>query len=370
MKVLHVISDENIGGAGVLLTSLLRVLDRNQIESVVALPCGSHLIDRIVQLEVPILELKHPCDRINGRSIWEIEKFIRLESCDLIHTNAAICARIAGKMACKKVIHTRHCCFPPSKIWKNQLVRSVGGRINSWLSDAVIATADAAAENLYQLGVSPKKVEVIINGSMPVRTVSDAELALARKRYRINENDYCIGICARLEPYKGQKVFLDAAKEIMTRFAQKTFCFLIIGTGVMEMELKRYADSLGILPFVRFTGFVEDMATIYRLLRINVNCSSGTETSCLALSEGMSASLPFVASDYGGNISMLGGSEAGFLFETNNPIALADQLCKIIENPELENRMKIAALARFEEKYTAAGMGNALTAVYQKLMNH
>ena len=235
-------------------------------------------------------------------------------------------------------------------------------------SDTIIATADAAAENLYQMGVPRQSVKVIVNGSMPIRIPSVEEIALARRRYRINERDYCIGICARLEAYKGHKTFLQAAKLVMNRFPSRSFCFLIVGKGSLEWELKNYAAELGILPFVRFTGFAEDMAVIYRLLRINVNCSCGTETSCLALSEGMSASLPFVASDFGGNTAMQGGSEAGFLFQAENAHDLAEQLCKIIANEALEARMKQAALARYEQKYTAAGMGDALTAVYRELL--
>ena len=54
MKVLHVISDSNIGGAGVLLTSLLRHFDRERVQSVVALPYDSALTERISTLGVPV----------------------------------------------------------------------------------------------------------------------------------------------------------------------------------------------------------------------------------------------------------------------------------------------------------------------------
>ena len=46
---------------------------------------------------------------------------------------------------------------------------------------------------------------------------------------------------------------------------------------------------------------------------INVNCSIGTETSSLALSEGMSLGVPAVVSDFGGN-PMIRDGRNGFVF--------------------------------------------------------
>ena len=151
MKVLHVISDENIGGAGVLLTTLLKNMDRSRVESIVALPQNSLLLPRIEEMKISLIGLKHSCDRFSPRSIMELREIANRERVDIIHANAALCARIAGKLTGKCVLHTRHCCFEPQGILKNRTVRYLGGRCNRMLSNRVIATADAAAENLCQL---------------------------------------------------------------------------------------------------------------------------------------------------------------------------------------------------------------------------
>ena len=235
------------------------------------------------------------------------------------------------------------------------------------LSDRIIATADAAVENLRLLGVPQQSIEVIVNGSEPIREVSRRELAEFRHRYEIEEDDFCIGICARLESYKGHDVFLRAAKLVLEKNIDIPFRFLIVGTGSQEKVLKEEAQTLGIAERVRFLGFVEDMAPVYRLLRINVNCSRATETSCLALSEGMSAGVPFIASDFGGNVAMVGESEAGFLFPMDDEAALAEAILRIATDRDLEERMRSAARSRYEEKYTAEQMGRHLTAVYEQL---
>ena len=85
MKILHVISDRNIGGAGVLLCNLLRHMDRSRIESVVAIPRGSALGERISALQIPVRELKYPCDRLSPFSVREIEGLLRREGFGGVH---------------------------------------------------------------------------------------------------------------------------------------------------------------------------------------------------------------------------------------------------------------------------------------------
>ena len=59
MRVLHVISDRNIGGAGVLLCNLLRNFDPRRIESTVLLPKNSLLKERILALGVDVWAVHH-----------------------------------------------------------------------------------------------------------------------------------------------------------------------------------------------------------------------------------------------------------------------------------------------------------------------
>ena len=369
MKVLHVISDTNIGGAGVLLCTLLRHFSRERIQSIVALPRDSALRERLEAIGTPMYFLQEPCDRVSWRSVREIREQIQEEAVDLVHANAAICARIAGRQCGIAVMHTRHCCFPPSGIWRLPPVRLLGGLSNRVLSDRVIATAEAAREDLLRLGIPNRKIEVIINGSEPIREVGEEEISFYRKQWDLQREDFTVGICARLVPCKGHDVFLKAAKEILTRLPNRRIRFLIAGEGESRVSLERLSEALGVSSAVRFLGFLADPAPFYRLLNINVNCSSGTETSCLALSEGMSAGVPMVVSDYGGNRAMVGDGAAGILYPTGNEIALADAVCQIATDPVFERSMRSAALQRYRSSYTAQGMTDRLMEVYESLIN-
>lgn len=368
MKVLHVISDSNIGGAGVLLCNLLTTFDKEAVESTVALPCGSKLAPRFLKMGIPVLYLSEDCDRASPNSIWELLRIIRRSHADIVHTNAALSARVAARLCRVPVVHTRHCYFPPTGLLSNNFVRRAAGLCNRMLSDYVIATADAAAENLRQLGIPESKIRIIINGSLPVREVDQNTLDATRKAYGIKETDFCVGICARLEECKGHDTFLDAAVILRESHPNIPFRFLIIGDGSRREELKRMTAELGLGDCVIFTGFVSDMAPIYRILRVGVNCSCGTETSCLAISEGMSVGLPTVASDYGGNVAMIGESGAGFLFPTGDAEALANAILQIAEDAELEKRMQKCAHERYLSHFTAEKMSRQVQQVYEQIL--
>ena len=367
MKVLHVISDTNIGGAGVLLSNLLTCFDKDKVESVVALPCGSRLAPRLIKLGVPVLYLSETCERVSPNSVWELSRIIKKSKINIVHTNAAVSARVAARLCGVPVLHTRHCCFPPSGLLANPFVRRAAGFGNRLLSDCVIATADAAAENLRQLGIPEKKISIIVNGSLPVREVDEAALEETRKKLGIGKQEFTVGICARLEECKGHDTFLSAAAILRQSHPEIPFRFLIIGDGSRRTELKKLTTDLLLDDCVTFTGFVSDMALIYQILRVNVNCSCGTETSCLAISEGMSVGLPTVASDYGGNVAMIGESGAGILFPVGDAEALANAILQIAEDKGLEESMRQCARERYLSHFTAEKMSREVEKLYESL---
>ena len=361
MKILYVISDRNIGGAGIQLLNILRHLDRREFTVAVALPFGSRLRARLIGMHVRVVELEYPCQEIGARSVCELCSVIRRFRPDIVHTNAAVSARIAGKLCGCRVVFTRHCAYPLQAAATPFCAR-IGNRL---LTDRAIATAAAAARDLVAMGVPPETITVILNGSDPVREVPAVELAAWRKRLALEPDDYCVGICARLEACKGHDVFLLAAKLAKERMPRRRFRFLIVGDGRRRAELERLAASLRLSDDVRFTGFIDDVSPIYRLLRIHVSASRGTETSCLAVSEAMSVGVPEIVSDYGGNREMIGSDPCGIVFPAGDAAALASAICTVASDPSLESSMRRAALSRYSRLFTSSRMVDRLTEVYR-----
>lgn len=361
MRILYAISDRNIGGAGIQLLNLLRHLDRSRCSVAVALPFRSRLRERLLAMRIRVYELREPCERLTVRSVGELLTVIGREQPQILHANGAIAARVAGRLAGVRVVFTRHCAYP-----KAANATPICARLaNRFLCDCAIATASAAARDLLAMGIPAERIRVIPNGSDPVRAVDETELNEWRARLRVEPPDFCVGICARLEPCKGHDIFLRAAKLARSRMPHRRFRFLIIGEGSRRGELERLTEALGLQDDVRFTGFLSDVAPLYRLMRLHINSSRGTETSCLAISEAMSAGVPCIVSDYGGNRDMIGTSHAGLVFPCGDAEALADCICRVAADAALEATMRRAALARHVERFTAVRMAERTVEVYR-----
>ena len=159
--------------------------------------------------------------------------------------------------------------------------------------------------------------------------------------------------------------FLRAARLILE--SGRDYCFLIVGEGSERKNLEWLSKKLGIADRVIFAGFCENVAEYMSIFDINVNCSVGTETSSLALSEGMSLSLPAVASDYGGNPYMIQNGVNGFLYPQRDAVSLAKRIIEL-ENENLYATFSKNAYERFLSELNCARMTRLTEELYKKLL--
>lgn len=363
MKIIHVLTDSNIGGAGVLLLNCLRYFDRENFDIKVVLPVESELLKKVKALSYEVIEIRNGRDKsFDVCAISELVKIFKAEKPDIVHTHASFSARIAARISgVPLVFQTHHCAPEPPKSKTRFPLKQFFGFIQNSLSDRIIATAGAAKDVLVRQGVSEKKITVIINGSEPLRVPKDKELSELRSRLCISESDFVVGIVARLEQVKNHKTFIEAAAQAVKVHPEMKF--IILGKGSLEKSLKELACDLCIPENIVFCGFSEDIAPYVALFDINVNCSS-SETSCLALSEGMSLGIPAVASSCEGNCAMVEDGVNGLLFDIDNSEALATAFIALAENTPLRKRLGENAKKLYEEKYTASSMTKQLCELY------
>ncbi len=366
IKVLNILSDSNIGGAGRLLVNYLHNFDKTRFEGKVILPKDSALRPYIEKEGYEVLETEHGRDKsFDLKAAREIMAYIKEYQPDIVHTHSAFSGKLAAYLCGVPVrFYTRHSAFPQPKRLTTFPGKQLNGLVNNTLATHIVAVAEAAKDNLTETGVSEKKITVIINGSEEVRRTTPEEQAELKASLGIGESTFVCGISARLEDYKGHSYLLQSAKTVLEKHPDTVF--LIVGGGSCETALKQQAAHLGIENSVIFTGFVHDVAPYYNIMDLNLNCSWGTETSCLALSEGMSLSLPAVATTYGGNPYMITEGVNGLLVPEKDAEAMAKAILQLIEDPEQRTRMQKGARQMYEEKFTAAVMTRQLEALYEK----
>ncbi|MBE6680432.1 MAG: glycosyltransferase [Ruminococcaceae bacterium] len=364
IKVIHVISDTNIGGAGTVLLTTLRNIDRSRFDVKVVLPYGSKLIPRIDALGFTYICTNGGADKsFDLGAISEYTKIFKTEKPDIVHTHAAFSARLSAFLAGVKVrIHTRHSTFAPRKILTRFPLRNICGFINNTLSTQMIAVSESTKENLTAMGANPKKIEVVINGAEPLREVSDDEAGELRNTLGISEGDFVVGMSARLEEVKGHIYLIEAAKILRDR-GMENLKVLIIGTGATEQMLKEKTEELGLSDRVIFAGFVGDVAPYIKVMDVIINCSFGTEATSMALIEAMSLAKPAIATNYGGNSFIIENDKNGYIIPQKSAPNLADSIEKIMSNPG-----KLADMSKFAySKYICRLTGKIMTGRVEKI---
>ena len=368
IRVLNIISDTNIGGAGRVILNYLNYTDRTQFETLVAVPRGSLLKQPLEKAGAKVYEVDGMADRSYHKDDVKLLKALIGEvKPDLVHTHGSLSGRIAARRCHVPVVYSRHSAFPvPAKLryppgrWVNKLV-------NEHYADRIIAVSPATKDNLTDGGISPKKITVVMNGVAPVERISPEERAALRRELNIPEECVVFGILARIEDYKGHLYLVEAARLLKAR-GQTDFRVLIAGTGAFEAQVAQAVKEAQVEDVVQMLGFRSDVARLLGALDVQLNASYGTEATSLALLEGMSLGLPTIASDYGGNPWVIRNGEEGILFPSRDAAALADAMERLILNPELRQAMGRRALERFQREFTGEVFARNTEKIYLDIL--
>ena len=367
-RILNIISDTNIGGAGRVILNYLNYTDRSQFETLVAVPRGSLLKEPLEKAGAKVYEVDGMADRSYHKDdVKLLQTLIREVKPDLVHTHGALSGRIAAKRCHVPVVYSRHSAFPvPAKLryppgrWVNKLV-------NEHYADRIIAVSPATRDNLTDGGISPKKITVVMNGVAPVERTSPEERAELRSQLNLPEGCVVFGILARIEDYKGHLYLVEAARLLKERGVTR-FRVLIAGTGAFESQVAQAIEKNQVGDVVNMLGFRSDVAQLLGALDVQLNASYGTEATSLALLEGMSLGLPTVASDYGGNPWVIKDGEEGLLFPSRNAAALADAMERLIQDGALREAMGRRALERFQREFTGEVFARNTEKIYLDIL--
>ena len=367
-RILNIISDTNIGGAGRVILNYLNYTDRSRFETLVAVPRGSLLKEPLEKAGAKVYEVDGMADRSYHKDdVKLLQTLIREVKPDLVHTHGALSGRIAAKRCHVPVVYSRHSAFPvPAKLryppgrWVNKLV-------NEHYADRIIAVSPATRDNLTDGGISPKKITVVMNGVAPVERTSLEERAQLRSQLNIPEGCVVFGILARIEDYKGHLYLVEAARLLKER-GVTGFRVLIAGTGAFEKEVAQAIAKDQVGDVVNMLGFRSDVAQLLGALDVQLNASYGTEATSLALLEGMSLGLPTVASDYGGNPWVIKDGEEGLLFPSRNAASLADAMERLIRDGALREAMGRRALERFQREFTGEVFARNTEKIYLDIL--
>ena len=158
-----------------------------------------------------------------------------------------------------------------------------------------------------------------------------------------------VGMVGRLSAEKGHSTALRALAALMRDPSVPDAAILLAGDGPLRSRLEAEATSLGLRNRVRFLGYLDDTAEVFRTIDLLIH-PSYSETTPMVILEAMASSVP-VAATAVGEVPWMLGEDAGIVVAPGAPDALAEALKAICERPELRRGIAERALARVRERF-------------------
>ena len=366
LRVLHVIGGGEFGGAERHILNLAAALDPAEVSVAVACLFARPFADmaREAGLEAYAFPMRYKTDfRVVGRLV----ELTREGGFHLVHTHgvrANLIGRLAARRAGRPVVTTVHSLlrFDYPNLF-SRLVNGLAERFSRHLTAHFIAVSKALKEALVRGGVPADRVTVIYNGVV-VQTPPDSPANL-RVRLRYAPGTPLVGLVARLHRVKGHRVFLLAAREVLTR--RPGVKFLIAGAGPERQTLEELARELGIAEAVRFTGFVEDITAVMGALELLV-VPSYWEGFGLTAAEALGMGIPVISTSAGGLGEVVRHGETGLLVPPGNACELAGAILWMLDHPEEARAMAARGGDLVRSEFTVEKMAQQTTQVYRKVL--
>ncbi len=229
-------------------------------------------------------------------------------------------------------------------------------------SFALVMSEKLRAEVEEQLGDSaPERIEIAPMGV----DLDDAKRKLPYKPWRPGEP--CrIYTCGRLHPVKGHKHLIQALALVVARGHEVR----LVVAGGEEAGGTEYRDgllqqlrSLGLESCVEFLGAVTEQrhrqgiegAHLFVLASLDEGIS-------VAAMEAMAMQTPAVVTDVGGMRELVTPGEDALMVPSENPEALADAICRILDDPELAMRLSESSRQKIARHFHHRRSAEALAA--------
>ncbi|MGW7429538.1 glycosyltransferase [Streptomyces sp. NPDC054861] len=298
MKVLHVITGLNIGGAEQQLRLMLRHLPVRS--EVVTLTHPGAVAKGIEADGVPVTHLGMAGNRDLG-ALPRLTRIVRQGRYDLVHTHlyrACVYGRIAARLAgVRAVLATEHS-LGDTQIEGRPLSPGTRAlyRATERLGTATVAVSPSVARRLEGWGVAPSRIHVVPNGIETARfRYADGARPRTRAALGLPEDAFVVGGVGRLAPGKRFDRLVRAVASVPGAR------LLLVGEGPERQALLDTARECGAADRVLLAGACEDpppagadgvdLPSLLAAMDVFVS-TSPDETFGLAVVEALAAGLP------------------------------------------------------------------------------
>ena len=369
MKVIHLISGGDSGGAKTHVLSLLQNLNKTITAQLVCFRDGP-FAEEARTMGIPTMI----CGGNNIPHLRrELADYIREGGYQLIHchgSRANMIGALLRKSTGLPVVSTVHSDYKLDYMGR-PFARLTFGAINAWALrhlDYRIGVSDAMVDLLIDRGFPPDRFYAIYNGIdfTPAPSQGNRLAYLRGLGADVEENSVVVGIAARLNPVKDMSTLIRGFAE--GHKSCPRLRLVIAGDGEERQKLEDLAKELGVEKEVTFAGWISGgMDRFYSALDVNA-LTSLSETFPYALTEGARFHLATVATAVGGIPYLIDQDVNGYLFTPGDWQTLGRYLAALGNDDALRHEMGEKLYEKASSKFSIQSTVDTQLHIYEEII--
>ena len=380
--VLYVQPNSEVGGSDIALARTIEAMRGAGQRASVVLPCDGPLVARLraAGAEVHFLPMRQ-LRTIRSLSyqagylirfiptVIRMARLIRRLRPDLVHSNSLYC--LYGAFGAK-LARTPHLWHIREMAPRVPVLTAAYAQMVRRLSDTILAMSEPCVEALFRR--RPENVAVMPDALDQEAFRAPRRPGRLRRELGIGEAERIVGFAARLDPWKGVHVFLDACAQVAR--ARRDVRFVIAGGAPegleqYERDLKQQAARLGLGDRVLFLGWryrLADMVDVMEGFDIFCHTSIEAEPFGLVLLEAMAVATPVIAARAGGPLDIIEDGVSGLLVRPGDAAALARAITGLLDDPARARRIGRAGQARQAAEFSPPRFIERLSSIHDSTL--
>jgi len=273
-------------------------------------------------------------------AFFQIRKIIHRFNPDIVHTHtskAGIIGRLAAwTVGIRKIVHTPHGHIFYG--YYNTILTRLFvllERIVAKITSRITVLTRKGLEDHIQMKIGYEGLFTVVHSGVDVKCFMKGDGSSVRNETGWQDK-FVIGWAGRLTPVKDCATFLDAAAII--RDCCEEARFIVAGDGEQRTMLQRRAHNLDLDGILVFLGNRTDMPSVMAAMDIFV-LSSLNEGFGRVIVEAWASKTAIVSTRAGGTVDGIENSISGILVPPSKPNLIAEEVCKLLKNKELRDRL-------------------------------
>ncbi len=372
IKVIHIITDLDVGGAETVLYRLLSYMDQDTFEAqVISLTNIGSIGRKIQELGIPVQALGMHRGILAVQGIYQLFCVLLREKPNLVQTwmyHADLIGGVVAKLTKKSLIiwgvHATDVISSSNKRTTVWLINTCSW-LSKWIPARIVCCAEESQRIHQKLGYPEHKMVVIPNGFDLTAFQPDSAARISiRHELQLLDDKILIGLVARFHPHKDHHNFIQAAAILYKDYPDVHF--LLCGEGVTweNSELVGWIDANGMRDCFHLLENRSDISSLTASLDIATS-SSFVEAFPLIVGEAMACGVPCVVTDVGDSAKIVGNT--GCVVPARSPQALANGWGKLLQIDQ-QKRKELGQLARkrIQEKFSLQSIVNRYEEIYHQ----